>query len=42
MEAREVGEGTAHTLERRRSVIAVLAVAGIVGPLIFVPLPRLA
>jgi hypothetical membrane protein len=35
MEAREVGEGTAHTLERRRSVIAVLAVAGIVGPIFF-------
>jgi hypothetical membrane protein len=36
MEAQEVGEGTAHTLERRRSVIAVLAAAGIAGPLIFV------
>jgi hypothetical membrane protein len=35
MEAQEVGEGTAHTLERRRSVIAVLAVAGIVGPVLF-------
>jgi hypothetical membrane protein len=29
-----VGEGTAHALERRRSVIAVLAVAGIVGPIL--------
>ena len=35
MEAREMGEGTAHTLQRRRSAIAVLAVAGIVGPILF-------
>jgi len=31
-----VTEGAAHALERRRSVIAALAVAGIAGPLIFV------
>jgi hypothetical membrane protein len=36
MEAPEVGEGAAHTLQRRRSVIAALAVAGIVGPVLFV------
>ena len=36
MEAREMGEGAARGLERRRSVIASLAAAGIAGPLIFV------
>jgi hypothetical membrane protein len=35
MEAPEVREGAAHTLQRRRSVIAVLALAGIVGPILF-------
>src|SRR5215203_6251174 len=36
MEAREVGEGAARGLAKRRSVIAALAAAGIAGPLIFV------
>src|SRR5215213_3948569 len=35
MEAREVTEGAAHALDRRRSVIATLAAAGIAGPLLF-------
>src|SRR5215213_8354351 len=35
MEAREVTEGAAHSLERRRSVITALATAGIAGPLLF-------
>jgi hypothetical membrane protein len=35
MEVRTVTEGAAHALERRRSVIATLAAAGIAGPLIF-------
>jgi len=35
MEVRKVTEQAAHDLERRRSVIATLAVAGIVGPLLF-------
>jgi hypothetical membrane protein len=35
MQAREMGEVTAHTLQRRRSAIAALALAGIVGPILF-------
>jgi len=35
MEVRKVTEQAAHALERRRSAIAVLAVTGIVGPILF-------
>ena len=35
MEAPEVGEAAARTLQRRRSMSAVLALAGIVGPILF-------
>src|SRR5215208_4891742 len=35
MEVRKVTEGATHALDRRRSVIAILAAAGIAGPLLF-------
>jgi len=35
MEVRKVTEGATHALDRRRSVIATLAAAGIAGPLLF-------
>jgi hypothetical protein len=35
MEVRKMTEGAAHALERRCPVIAALAVAGILGPILF-------